>query len=159
MRQPVQVAVYCVRKRNDKWEYLLLHRIPSGGDFWQAVTGGVEAKEDYHVAALRELQEETGYIPISFVQIDYTYSFPIEEHMRKLYEQHIEELREIVFLAVIEEQTDPKLDPIEHDRWIWCSYDKALQMLYWSGNRESLKHCEMYIQSHQDDLGNHSNIN
>ncbi|MCK4302072.1 MAG: NUDIX domain-containing protein, partial [candidate division Zixibacteria bacterium] len=65
MRQPIQVAIYCVRMDGAHREYLLLHRIPSGGAYWQGVTGGVEGDEGYLAAARRELEEETGFVPIS----------------------------------------------------------------------------------------------
>ncbi len=149
MRQPIQVAVYCVRRNGANWEYLLVRRIPSGGGYWQCVTGGVEGDEDYLTAAKRELREETGFVPTSIERIDYSYTFPVEEDMRKLYEQPVDLITEIVFLAHINTKREPELDPIEHDGWKWCRYGKALEMLYWSGNKESLKHCRLYLQSHR----------
>lgn len=147
MRQPVQVAIYCIRKNQDAWEYLLLRRISSGGGYWQCITGGVEDDEDYHTAALRELREETGYSPISIEQLNYSYVFPVENEMRKLYEQPVETITEIVFLALVEGRREPKLDVREHDAWMWCSYDGAIKLLYWSGNKQSLKHCEQHLLS------------
>ncbi len=147
MRQPVQVAVYCVRECLPGWEFLLLRRIPSNGAFWQGITGGVEGKEDYYTAALRELQEETGYIPIWIEIIDFSYTFPVERQMQKLYKCPVDMITEIVFLARVNGTIKPRLDPKEHDSWTWCSYEKALEMVYWAGNKESLKYCELHLQS------------
>jgi len=147
MRQPIQVAIYCFRQNDNEREFLLLHRIPSGGGFWQGVTGGVEDDEDCHTAASRELKEETGFTPASLEQVDYSYSFPVPHDMRKLYEQPVDMIDETVFVAEIDGQTEPVLDPIEHDAWKWCTYEVALQKLYWPGNRESLKHCREYLQT------------
>ena len=98
-RQPIQVAVYCVRSRGSHWEFLLLHRVLDRLSFWQAVTGGVEDDEDYYAAALRELNEETGFEPIDLEMIDYSYVFPVQEEMRRIYEKPVDYITEIVFLA------------------------------------------------------------
>ena len=147
MRQPVQVAVYCVRGADDGWEYLLMRRIPSGGGIWQCITGGVEGSEDTHAAALRELKEETGFEPIRLHVPGYSYNFPVEEEMRKLYSTPVETITELLFLMLVNGDNDPEIDSREHDTWKWCRFDDAVKMLYWSGNRESIKHCEEYLRS------------
>jgi len=147
MRQPIQVAVYCVRSCNSGWEYLLLRRIPSGGGYWQCITGGVEGDEGCLSAAKRELREETGFVPTKIEQIDYSYTFPVEEQMRSLYEQPVDLITETVFLSYVDGKNTPELDPKEHNDWKWCSYKRALEMLFWPGNKESLKHCELHLHS------------
>ena len=124
-----------------------MHRIPSGGGFWQAVTGGVEGNEDIKTTALREFREETGFTPDSIEKIDYSYNFPVEENMRKLYDQPVSIITETVFLARISGITTPCIDPVEHDNWRWCSFEEAIELLYWPGNRESLRHCEARLKS------------
>jgi ADP-ribose pyrophosphatase YjhB (NUDIX family) len=52
-RQPVQVLVHPVRRTEEGWRYLLLHRIPRRGGFWQGVSGGVEWGEALAAAARR----------------------------------------------------------------------------------------------------------
>jgi len=142
-RLPVQVAVYCVRQNNGKREYLMLHRVFTGMKFWQGVTGGVESEDpDYHTAALRELKEETGFDPESLEMLDYTYTFPVLESMRKLYDSPVDQITEIVFLARIAEGAEPVIDPIEHDQYRWCDFETAMKMLYWEGNKEALRRCE-----------------
>jgi dATP pyrophosphohydrolase len=146
MRQPIQVAVYCVRRNNNRWEYLLLRRNRSGGGIWQGVTGGVEGTEDCFSAALRELREETGFTPLNLRVMDYSYTFPVEASMRTLYQQPVNTITEIVFVAEIDDAKTPILDSREHDEYRWCAYDDAVQMVYWPGNRESLRHCAEYLR-------------
>ena len=142
-RQPVQVAIYCVRGSGDGREYLLLHRILGRLSFWQGVTGGVEHDDDdYYMAALRELKEETGFEPLSMEMIDYSYTFPVPEHMRHIYDGPVDQITEIVFLARVETAREPVMDLSEHDRYQWCGYEAAMEMLYWPGNKESLRRCE-----------------
>ena len=147
MRQPIQAAVYCVRFQGDHRQYLLLRRIPSGGGYWQCITGGVEGDETPLAAAVRELREETGFAERVLWPIDYSYTFPVEEEMRKLYQQPVEIITETVFLGEVDGAGPPVLDKREHDAWLWCNYEKALELLFWPGNKESLKHCEQYLRS------------
>lgn len=144
-RQPVQVAVYCARSRGSDWEFLLLHRILDRMSFWQAVTGGVEDDEEYYTAAMRELKEETGFEPISLEMIDYSYVFPVGDEMRKIYDKPVDYITEIVFLARVGNDENPVIDPVEHDKWKWCDYDSAMGLLYWPGNKESLKRIRAFL--------------
>jgi 8-oxo-dGTP pyrophosphatase MutT (NUDIX family) len=146
MRLPIQIAVYCVSSQSDDHQYLLLRRPPSLGSYWQGISGGVEDDEDYLTTAKRELFEETGFVPSEIRQIDFTFTFPVPDDMRQLYDEPVEIIKEIVFLARVEDALTPVLSPIEHDAWIWCSYDEAMKRLYWRGNKESLKQCERYLR-------------
>ncbi len=114
--------------------------------FWQAVTGGVEDDEKYFTAAMRELKEETGFEAISLEMIDYSYVFPVGEEMRKIYDKPVDYITEIVFLARIGNNENPVIDPVEHDKWKWCDYESAMKLLYWPGNKESLKRIRAFLQ-------------
>ena len=146
MRQPFQVLVYPVRTAGSRWEVLLLRRSASRGGFWQGVTGGVEEEEDLVEAARRELYEETGLAPFALEQIDYSYSFPVEEEWRHLYAVGVEEVVEHVFLALVDGQQEPTIT-WEHDNWQWCSFRQALGILTWPGNIEALKRCERFVKA------------
>jgi len=146
MRQPVQVAVYCARKAGDHWEYLLLRRKPSGGGFWQGVTGGVEGTEEYFSAALRELKEETGFVPLDLRLVDYAYFYPVREQWKIVYERPFDIINEIVFLAIVDPQSEPIIDPDEHDAYLWYRLDDAVKKLFWEDNKISLKHCARMLE-------------
>lgn len=146
MRQPVQVAVYCVRESEHGPQWLMLKRIAEGGGFWQGVTGGVEDDETAREAALRELHEETGLTPIDFHPIDFTYTFPVPTDMQHLYKPEVNEIRERIFLAMVDEDAEPVLDSGEHDRCRWSSLAEADYLLYWPGNRTSLSQCARLLQ-------------
>jgi 8-oxo-dGTP pyrophosphatase MutT (NUDIX family) len=147
MRQPFQVLVYPATSFGGDWRYLLLRRvpIPGLGVFWQGVTGGLEEGEDLGEAGMRELVEETGFIPSVLKRIDYSYSVPMRDEWREKYPAGVEEIVEYVFIAVIEEQLEPMIS-CEHDRWMWCSLDQALELLTWPGNIGALKRCDHFLQ-------------
>ncbi len=146
MRQPIQVLVYPVCVQAAAWQYLLLHRLASRGDFWQGVTGGVEAGEAVIDAARRELWEETGLIPSALHAVDYAFSYAVAAQWRHLYADGVTEITEQVFLAEVDEPQTPMLDGREHDQWQWCSFAEALGALKWPGNVAALRHCEALLQ-------------
>ena len=120
-----------------------MHRVAPRWRCWPGFSGGVEGTDSgYFTAALRELKEETGFDPVDMEMIDYSYTFAIPEEMRKMYDRPVDQVTEIVFLARIANGQEPRLDPVEHDKYQWRDYETAMEMLYWPGNRESLKRCE-----------------
>src|SRR5688500_16541613 len=68
------IDCYVVRQRaNDcSWEILQLHRPPGAfmGGTWQTIHGKIREGETAWQAALRELREETGLVPLEFYQLD-----------------------------------------------------------------------------------------
>ena len=152
MRQPFSVLVYPVRLTDSNWEYLLLRRVAIPDlaltDFWQGVTGGLEEGENPLQAAIRELAEETHFVPYEIEQIDFSYSFPIKDEWRKYYGPIPKEIVEYVFIAFVDGQQKPKLS--EHDEWRWCDMDQSLKLLKYPGNIEALKRCEKYLKLRYD---------
>ena len=148
MRQPIQVLVYPVQTTGGNLTYLLLHRIASRGNFWQGVTGGVEEGEALLAAAQRELAEETGLIPSAVVQVEYAYAFPVVERWRHLYAEGVKKIVEYVFIAQVDHEQAPVLDPCEHDHWAWCDFNRAVDLLTWPGNIEALKRCRDFLSGH-----------
>jgi len=149
MRQPVQVLIYPVGCTGDDWKYLLLRRVAGRGGFWQGITGGVREGEDITAAARRELPEETGFTPLELQKIDYSYSFPVEDKWRHIYQYALDvrEIVEYVFVAYVDVQ-EPIIDHNEHDQWKWCSFNEALELLTWSENIEALKRCRDAVRAH-----------
>lgn len=152
MRQPFSVLVYPVRVIDNNWEYLLLKRIARPDlallNCWQGVTGSLEEGENIMQAAVRELAEETRFTPYRIEQIDFSYSFPIEDKWRKKYGPEPEKVTEYAFIAFVDGQQEPKLS--EHDQWQWCNTDKALKLLHYPENIEALKQCDKYLQLQLD---------
>lgn len=144
-RQPVQVLVHPVRWTEESWRYLMLHRTPQRGGFWQGVSGGVEWGEELaDAAARREQGEETGLSPRQLHRVDCSYTFPMQAEWREIYPPGTTEVVEHVFLAVVE-GAEPTLSPGEHDAWRWCTFEEALALLAWPENVVALRCCEQVV--------------
>ena len=145
MRIPIQVLVYPVRYKDDKWEFLLLKRIESRGGFWQGVTGHTERGERLIDGAKRELLEETSFVSSFIFKTDFSYTIPLDEKHAKDYPPGTKEIPEYVFITRIDHTDIPTLDPLEHNDWKWCSFDEALDLLLWETNKEALIYCNNYL--------------
>jgi len=139
MRIPIQVLIYPVRKTDDDWEYLMLKRVKNRGGFWQGVTGAPGKNETLSEGGIRELHEETGYNPLNLIKTDISYVILMEDRWKDIYPKDTSEIPEYLFIAKIDESGPPKIDPIEHNDWKWCSYEEAMNLLSLEDNKRALR--------------------
>ncbi|HZE29536.1 MAG TPA: NUDIX domain-containing protein [Gaiellaceae bacterium] len=106
-------------------EFLVAHRSPESGGYWHTIAGAVEAGEAFHVAALRELHEETG------LEVDELQPLGEFGYVRESWEQepglrvHVE-----AFLVDVEPGWEPRLNE-EHVEYRWLRRDEAAELLFW----------------------------
>lgn len=138
-RAPYNVAVYLYRLApGGGWEYALLRRTDAG--FWQGVSGGGEGDETPLEAARRETFEETGLRPDApFIKLDTVEPLPANlfqafgwEWPADLYviPQH--------WFAVRAPDGAALTLSHEHTACRWCSYEEAVGLLRFDGNRTAL---------------------
>jgi len=131
------MALETPKKKVQVWvragaEYLLLKTNSKRGDFWQPVTGSVEAGETPEAAALRELTEETGLSPhVELSSVLNAFEF---ESDGKLF-------REYPFLAKVDPASREKvrIDPKEHTEFKWVSFGQALELVKHESNARVLR--------------------
>ena len=145
-RIPIQTLVYCYRTTADELEYLMLRRISRLGGFWQGITGAPVGEETLPMAAFRELREETQLHPLEFRQVDFCYSFPVDEQWRLAYHPDVRMVDEYVFLARIASDAEPVLS-FEHVEFRWAAFDNAMRLLKYENNRNALAYCDQCLQS------------
>jgi len=148
LRIPIQVLVYPVRKIDNDWEYLMLKRIKDRGGFWQGVTGAPEGNETLYEAAKRELHEETGFKSVNLIKTDISYIIPMEERWKDIYPKGTKQIPEFLFIAILNKEHLPKIDPIEHDYWKWCSYESAMNLLSLEDNKKALEHVQKFLKEY-----------
>lgn len=120
--------------RREASEFLIVHRDPTLGSFWHAVSGRLEGSESFEAAAVRELLEETGFDASELIadcrSIDFTYAQRRTALLRKVVAVRC-------FLVNVPDEFEPTLD-WEHDGYRWCSRDDSAELLHWPTVRAAL---------------------
>ena len=134
------VTVFVVRPRagDGGHEFLQLRRIPSdymGGTF-QTIRGGIEAGENGVRAALREMREESGLVPVEFYRLGSVESFyiPADDAI----------WHAAAFCAVVNDSAEPTLND-EHDAARWVPADQTDEAFMWSSERPLLDEIKRVI--------------
>ena len=126
------VDVYVLRGAESALECLVLRRAVGGRcpGSWETVHGHIEAGERPAEAAARELQEETGLIPVPLYNVSRVESF---------YQHRIDEVALVpVFAAFVSPEAAVRLGP-EHDQFEWLTPDAAASRFAWPRERRALE--------------------
>ena len=126
-------SLVAVRKSEVGHEVLLLKRTQSLAGTWCQIAGGIEEGETAWQTALRELDEETGLIPTALYSADTC-------------EQFYEADRDCitiapVFVGFVDSSAEVTLNH-EHSEYRWVSFDKAVDMVSFGGQRRVLRWVE-----------------
>jgi len=140
MRLPIQVEAIIFRRNGSTIEYLLLKRFPDRNGFWQSVTGGLEEGETRAEALCREIREETGIRNLIRV-IESLYYFEFSDPNLN---------QEYVYGVEVSPSETIMLDGREHSEYRWCSFQEALQLLYWKENKEALRRLNSTLTQHPE---------
>jgi 8-oxo-dGTP pyrophosphatase MutT (NUDIX family) len=124
LRRKVQVLLY--RKSPDGLRVLLLKRAKTEKGLWHPVTGNVEAHEGVLNAAVREVDEETGF-DVAPEPLGVTFT----------YEQKGSRYHETAYAARVEPGATETLSE-EHTAAEWVSPDEARKRLTWPDQQRAL---------------------
>jgi dATP pyrophosphohydrolase len=125
------IEAHIFRKTEDGIEFLLMKRSPNEvyAGVWQMVTGAIENGEKAFETAIREIREETNLFPKGFWIVPNVNSF---------YSTADDAITMVpVFVAEVEKNSEVILSS-EHTEYIWCSKNKAKELLAWPGQRKSV---------------------
>jgi dATP pyrophosphohydrolase len=138
MKQTYFAAVLIVRSRDNTFELLLAHRTEGSymGGTWQLIGGRLEAGEKAWQAALREMREETGLVPIEFYRLDALSHF---------YRSDDDSLNLApMFCAIVDPGAVVTLNP-EHSDFAWVNMEEAHSRLMWPGDIRALEEVKAVI--------------
>lgn len=127
------VSVVVIRHSGDRHEVLLLRRNHTLVGEWCQIAGGIENNETAWQAAVREVQEETG------LNCRELYSGDICEQFYEADRNAISMLP--VFVGFVDAD-DPVTINDEHSDFRWVTFEEALTMIPFAGQRNVLRHVE-----------------
>lgn len=118
-------------------EYLLL-QASYGERHWTPPKGHVDPGETDYIAALREVEEETGLDRSKFF---------FYEHFKRLieYEANGKEKEVAYWLAELKDKDTPIKLSREHQDYKWLPIDKACEYARYPEMQDVLKDCQRYI--------------
>ncbi len=127
------VDVYVFRHARNQVQFLLLRRRPDVvlGDTWQSIHGKIEPGERAVEAALREVEERTGFVPNKLYSADYINQF--YDHASDTI------VLAPAFAAMIDVRNNVRISH-EYSDYAWCDLEETVARLPWSGQRWAVRH-------------------
>ena len=125
------VDVYVLRGEGSSLECLVLRRGRGGRcpGSWETVHGHIEATERPPAAAERELEEETGLVPVRLYNLS---------RVELFYQHRTDEVALVpVFAAFVAGDATVRLGT-EHDKFEWLSLPEARRRFAWPRERRAL---------------------
>ena len=116
---------------------MLERRSPPG--FWQSVTGSLEDGEVPADAAVRELDEETGWAAEGLRDLELVQRFPILPQWSSRFAPGVRENVEHAFALELPGTPAPKLRPGEHVSCRWLTVTEALGLASSWTNRNAIR--------------------
>ncbi len=127
----IQIDSYIYQNTDAGPVYLMLKR--SSGKYyehlWQGVAGKIEKGETAWQAVVRELEEETGKKPIKMF---------VADHIASFYDARKDRIQMVPIFGIEVENSEVQLSD-EHSEYKWVSFEEALTMLTWKGQKEGLQ--------------------
>ena len=126
------VDVYVLRGAEPSLECLVLRRAGGGRcpGSWETVHGHIEAGERPAEAAARELEEETGLVPLRLYNVSRLESF---------YQHRIDEVALVPVFAAFARADAPVRLGSEHDGYEWLTPSAAESRFAWPRERRALE--------------------
>lgn len=137
-----QVDSYIYRNTDAGTVYLMLKR-STGKHYehlWQGVAGKIEKGETATQTIIRELKEETGKKPKKLF---------VADHIASFYDARKDRIQMVPIFGIEVENSEVQLSE-EHSDYKWVSFDEALDLLTWKGQKEGLRTVHDEIVSGDD---------
>jgi bis(5'-nucleosidyl)-tetraphosphatase len=130
-------GVVIFREKEGKRKYLVLHY--PGGHF-DFPKGHLEDEETERQAALRELKEETGLVPLKFYE-------GFMEVMNYSFRRQVVIVRKTVTYYLASSSTSEIQLSHEHKGYLWLDFEAALAKITFENARSILRKSEEFLRS------------
>lgn len=146
MIQPaIRIAeTYVYKMTGSGIRYLLLKRSSKSmyGGLWQGVAGKIDKGETAWQTAIREVEEETGLVPLMMNVVEYVSSF---------YEVFGERINLVPNFGAEVDSLEVTLSH-EHEAYKWVTLKEALGYLTWEAQKSAIKALDNMLQKGGDKL-------
>ena len=139
-RKAVFVVVY--RKEKNKILYLVLKR-KLHWIGWEFPKGGVEKKENLFKTVKREVFEESGHKTIEIKRFAVKGKYKYNEAARK--DRKFDGQTYTLFSAQVSGGRT-KIDRIEHSKFRWLEFEKAIKILTYNDQKKCLKIANRFLK-------------
>jgi dATP pyrophosphohydrolase len=136
------IELHICRKTEAGFKFLLLKRSAAAKIYpgiWQMITGTIESHEHTKDTLLRELNEETGLMPLKIYSIPRinTFYLAISDKI----------CMSPVFLTLVN-KAEVKISN-EHTEYKWASFEEATELIHWPNQVESLEIIKRYLDDEE----------
>ena len=124
------IDAYIFHQISDGIKFLIMKRAKTKmyEHLWQGVAGKIEVGETAPEAAIRELEEETGFEPVRMF---------VADHVSKFYETHGDRINLVPVFGIEVDREDVKISD-EHCDFKWLDFKTARDTLVWKGQKEGI---------------------
>lgn len=129
-------------------EKILLLKRNKPFEFWQSVTGSLEADETPEDGARRELVEETGLVDEGdLIDTGRHQIFTIDPRWRDRFADGVTENKEYEWHFCLNSSLDIEIDAAEHSDWRWVCIDQAIDKVWSWTNKTALEKLRTELRS------------
>jgi dATP pyrophosphohydrolase len=128
---PIKLEGILFTRVDDEIKYLVLHRRPEEGNFWQPLTGTLNSDESIIDCLYREIAEELGFGKMEVVGLT-------DEVYRFEWKRDDQTFLEFVYGVELSFEQNITLSN-EHDEYKWCSFDEAISILGRDNNKKAFE--------------------
>ncbi len=128
---PIKLEGILFAKTGGEIKYLVLHRRPEEGNFWQPLTGTLNSDESIIECLYREIKEEIGLSKLEIIDLT-------DEVYRFEWKRNEETILEFVYGVELNFDQNIILSN-EHDQYRWCSSDEAISILDKENNKKAFE--------------------
>ncbi|MEC9049725.1 MAG: NUDIX domain-containing protein [Candidatus Neomarinimicrobiota bacterium] len=124
------IDAYIFHQISDGIKFLIMKRAKTKiyEHLWQGVAGKIEVGETAPEAAIRELEEETGFEPVRMF---------VADHVSKFYETHGDRINLVPVFGIEVDREDVRISD-EHCDFKWLDFETARDTLVWKGQKEGI---------------------